>query len=277
MQTTPSPSNNLPVQLPEAFSSVFGLGAPVAFFPASRGARWGSLSAGLLFLLGAFAATIFGVFSTFANYQKYGPAVIGRELTPPLIIAAIAFAIGAGASWSAYSNWNRAVAVYTNGLAANDNKGLQTWRWEEVDQFYAAITRHYTNGVYTGTTYIYTLRKADNSKLVFDNKYNKVQDLGQAIEQAVTPTLYKRAADAYNAGHTVSFGSVAISKEGVTIGKKVYPWAEVAQVSINQGYIRVSKKDGGWFSGASAAASTIPNLNVLLSIIDQITGVKTGK
>jgi len=276
MQATPS-NNNLPAQLPEAFSSVFGLGTPVAFFPASRGARWGNLIAGLLFLFGSFAAVVFGAFTTYANYQRYGPAVIGQDLGTPLIIAAIAFVIGAGTLWTAYRNWNRAVALYSSGLAYNDNKGLQTWRWEEVDQFLSAITRHYTNGVYTGTTYVYTLRKADNTKLVFDNRLNKVQDLGPLIERAVTPTLYKRAADAYNAGQTVTFGPIAISKEGVTIGKKVYPWAEVAQVSINQGFVQVSKKGGGWFSGASASAATIPNLNVLLSIVDQIIGVKTGK
>jgi hypothetical protein len=50
----------------------------------------------------------------------------------------------------------------------------------------------------------------------------------------------------------------------------------VKEVSIHQGILKVSRKDGGWFSGASAAASVIPNLRVLLSIIDQVTGVKAG-
>jgi len=256
---------------------VFGLGTPVAFFPAGRMARWGSLITGLLFLLGSFVAAVFGVFTTYAHVQKFGPAVITRDLSTPLVLAVIAFAIGAAATWSAYSNWNRAALVYTNGIAYNDGKGLQTWRWEEVDQFLAAITRHYTNGIYTGTTYVYTLRKADGTKLVLDNRFNKVQDLGQMVERAATPTLYKRAADAYNAGQTVSFGPVALSKGGIAFGKKSYPWTEVAQVSINKGFLQVSKKDGGWFSGASAAASTIPNLNVLLSIVDQVVGVKAGR
>jgi hypothetical protein len=40
--------------------------------------------------------------------------------------------------------------------------------------------------------------------------------------------------------------------------------------------LKVSKKDGGWFSGASAAAASIPNLRVLLAIIHQVVGVKAG-
>jgi hypothetical protein len=75
---------------------------------------------------------------------------------------------------------------------------------------------------------------------------------------------------------TVTFGPVAISKSGIVIGRKTYPWSEVQQVSIHQGYVKVSKKGGGWFSGASAAASTIPNLRVLLSIINQVVGLKAG-
>jgi uncharacterized protein DUF6585 len=275
MQQTPS--NNLPDQLPEAFSSVFGLGTPVAFFPAGKGARWGGLSAAIIFLLGSFVVVGVGLFTTFSDVQQYGPAMLSKDIGAPLIFGGVLFLIALFAGWYAYTNWNRAVAVYSNGFAYNDNKGLQTWHWEEVDQFLAAITRHYTNGIYTGTTYTYTLRKADGGKVVFDNRIKKVQDLGPMIERATTPNLHKRAVDAYNVGQTVLFGPVALNKGGITFGKKSYPWSEVAQVSINKGILQVSKKGGGMFSGASAAASTIPNLAVLLSIVDQVVGVKAGR
>jgi hypothetical protein len=60
------------------------------------------------------------------------------------------------------------------------------------------------------------------------------------------------------------------------LAKKTYPWIEVQQVSIQQRILKVSKKGGGWFSGARASASVIPNLNVLLNIIYQVVGLKTG-
>jgi hypothetical protein len=40
--------------------------------------------------------------------------------------------------------------------------------------------------------------------------------------------------------------------------------------------LRVSKKERDRFSGASAPASNIPNLNVLLNIIHQVVGLQTG-
>jgi hypothetical protein len=72
------------------------------------------------------------------------------------------------------------------------------------------------------------------------------------------------------------FGPVAVSKAGIRIGKKTYPWMDVKQVSVQRGILKVAKKDSGWFSGASAAASVIPNLSVLLNIIYQVVGLKTG-
>jgi hypothetical protein len=102
-----------------------------------------------------------------------------------------------------------------------------------------------------------------------------VEDLAAGIEQAILPRLYAQVAEQYNSGQAIAFGPVVIRKSGITIGKKMYPWPEVGQVSMERGFLRVSKKDGGWFSGASAAASAIPNLRVLLNIIDQVIGVKT--
>ena len=105
----------------------------------------------------------------------------------------------------------------------------------------------------------------------------KVEELAALIEEGTFPLLYEKAAQQYNTGQTLTFGPVVISKGGILVGKKTYPWQEVKEVSIQQGILKVSKKDGGWFSGASAMASTIPNLRVLLSIIDQVVGIKAGR
>ncbi|MEJ5224140.1 MAG: DUF6585 family protein [Anaerolineales bacterium] len=264
-------------QLPEVFASVFGLGAPVAYYPVNKWNRWGSLAAGLIFFFGGALAGLFGLYYAYSQSQQYGPAVFMNNLLPFAIGAGIAVLLGLFGFWSAYDNWSRAVVLYNDGLAYHDNKGLQLWRWDEVAEFFFSITRHYTNGVYTGTTYVYTLHKTDGAKLSFDNKYGKddIPKLGGAIEKAVLPIQYKRAADAYNAGQVVAFGPVAISKEGITISKKMYPWDEVAKISLENGMLSVAKKGGGWFSGAAASVSSIPNVAALLTMIDQIIGVNS--
>jgi hypothetical protein len=263
-------------QIPVAFISVIGLGAAGGYFPVKRWNRWGSLVIFFILLGGAVLVFLFGIYEAYMAWQQHGPAMIDDKLTGPLVIAFVLFASGLLAGWGAYSDWNKGVETYERGFAYNDRKGLQIWRWEEVVSMTSAITRHYTNGIYTRTTHVYTLYNRQNKRLVLSDSITKVEELAKNIDESIFPLLYGLAADQYNAGQEIVFGPVVISKAGIGIGKKTYPWTEVKEVTIHHGVLKVSRKEGGWFSGASAAVSTIPNLRVLLSLIDQVTGVNTG-
>ncbi len=265
-------------QFPEAYTtSTFGLGSPKRYFPVKNIRRVGNLVAFFVFLLGAAAVFLWGVYDTSTAYQAHGLAVIDDHLVVPTIIAAVLFLLGVWGGWSAYADWNRGAALYEKGIVVRDRHGMQPWRWEEIISLTSAVTRHYTNGIYTGTTHVYTLYNQQNKRLTLNDALGKVEELAKAIEEGSFPFLYERLALQYNSGQPVTFGPVAISKNGIQVGKKVFPWTDVKEVSLNQGFLKVSKKEGGWFSGANAAASTIPNLHVLLSIINQVVGVKTGK
>ncbi len=263
-------------QIPEAYGSVLGLGLPKSYHPARGVNRAGNLIFFFLLLIGSVAVFFFGLYDAYLAYQSHGPAMLDEKLTTPSIVALVLFALGALAGWGAYVNWNKGVAIFEQGFTCRDRKGFTTWRWDDVNSLTAAVTRHYTNGIYTGTTHVYTLFNRQNEKLVLNDAYAKVEALAKTIEQSIYPRLYQQAAGLYNAGQVLTFGPVAISKGGIQVGKKSYPWAEVKQVSIHQGFLKVAQKDGGWFSGASAMASAIPNLGVLLSIIDQTVGLKAG-
>jgi hypothetical protein len=264
------------LQIPEAFISIIGLGAQRGYFPVKRWNRLGNLVISLILLAAAVLVFLYGVYETYLAYRQHGPAMIDDKLTGPLVIAFILFVLGLLAGWGAYTNWNKGVAAYERGFAYRDRKGIQVWSWENVVSLTSAITRHYTNGIYTGTTHVYTLYNRQDGRLVLSDSIAKVEDLAKSIDQTIFPLLYGPAADQYNAGGTIAFGPVAISKAGIAIGKKTYPWTDVKEVSIHHGILKVSRKEGGWFSGASAAASAIPNLRILLTIIHQVVGLKTG-
>lgn len=264
------------LQIPEQFSSVMGLGAPVRVFAPKGSSRWGSAIFGLLLLGGSAVVALGGLYYAYDQTQKHGPAVFQREIGLPLIFAGLMFLFGAALVFSAFSNWTKAAVLYEKGLAYNDRKGVQMWRWEEVAYFFIAITKHYTNGVYTGTTYIYTLQKADGSRLVLNNALGKVQELGDVINKNIFPLQYQRLVDQLRQGQAVVLGPITLSKDSITVDKKSYAWAEVEQVGIQRGFVSVKKKNGGWFSGASTRVAAIPNLDAMLSVVDQIVKVKAG-
>jgi hypothetical protein len=264
-------------QFPDAFTTrVIGMGAPKRYFPVRNMNRAGSLVISFILLGGSVLVFLYGLYVTYAAYQQHGPVMIDEKLTVPALIAFILFLLGLAAGWTAYVNWNKGAAVYEHGFAVRDRHGVQTWRWEDVVSLTAAVTRHYTNGIYTGTTHVYKLLNRQDQRLVLSDIYAKVEELAKDIQEGIYPILYNRAAQQYNTGERLVFGPVAISKGGIEMGKKTFPWTEVRQVSIQRGILKVSPKGGGWFSGARLSASVIPNLNVLLNIVNQVVGLKTG-
>lgn len=269
-------AQNPPQQIPEQFASVYGLGTPVDVYPVAASNRWISAILGVILLGGAGLAVIYGIYDTYVQTAKYGPVMFSKTITVPLIIAGLLFLFGIWAVVNAYQSWNKSVVVYEKGLAYSDNKGVQTWGWHEVEWFFIAITKHYHNGIYTGTTYLYTLQKVDGSKLKLDNKFKKIQALGQFIGQKVAPIQYDKLLQKMRSGQTAVLGPIAISKDCINMGKKNYPWGEVEQVGIQKGYMSIKKKGGGWFSGASSPVSAIPNLDALFAVVNQIVKVKTG-
>ncbi len=265
-----------PSRLPKVFRSLPGLGRPLAYHPARNLDRWGSLMLLLAFLTGAAAACSYGGYQAYLGTQTYGPAVIDDRLAVPLGLAAGLSLLALLGAWLVLAAWRRAAVVYEGGFALRDLRGVRLWRWADVDELRLAVTRHYAIGIYTGTTHAYVILDHRHTRLAFTDAYARVEELGRAIEENTFPILYPRAAAAYNAGETLVFGPVSLTKTSLQVGRKEFPWSEIDQVSVRRGILAVSRKDGGWFSGSSTSVAAVPNLRVLLSVIDQIVGIKTA-
>jgi hypothetical protein len=255
---------------------VTNLGALEHYYPVKKLNRVGNLVLFFIFIAGSLLVFLYGLYVTFMAYQKHGLAVVDNMLLVPMILFIVLLLSGLATGTLAYGYWNKGVTVYAQGLAIRDRSGLQTWRWEEIVSLTAAITRHHIVGIYTGTSHVYSLYNRHNQRMELTDITIRVEELAKTIQDSIFPILYDRAAQRFNAGKKLVFGRVVITRAGIQIKKKTFPWAEVQQVSIQRGILKVSKKEGGWFSGASVPASAIPNLNVLLTFIHQTVGLKVG-
>ncbi len=244
-------------------ANVIDLGVQKRYFPVKNRTRITNLVLFFVLMIGAVLVFFLGLIST-------TDTLIGF-----VIFAFILFLLGLGSGWSAYSNWNKGVGVYERGFALRDRKGFQVWHWTDIQSIQTQVTRHYYNGIYTGTTHVYTLLNNQNVKLKINDVFQKVEELAEAIEQNIYVRLHNAAIDAYNGGGRLTFGPIGVDKAGLHIGKKDFAWNNIKQVSLGRGFLQVSPQGGGLFKSASIQASAIPNLRVLLSIIDQVVGVKT--
>jgi hypothetical protein len=257
-------------QIPPPFYTVVGLVLPRDYFPVKSWLRWVSLVISLLLTTSAAIIILLGIYDTVVATQQRGPAMIDDTLTGPLVSAVVLLVLGLLAGWSAFTIWKKGVVGYDGGFAYIDGKGLHSWSWDNVSSMTSAVTRHYLIGIYVGTSHKYTLSNRKNQRLVLSDSIHRVEELAKLIDQRIYPFLVQRATELYNAGQEVVFGPVRIGKRGFLIGNKVYPWTEANKVTIHQGVLKLSSKDGSWFSAARLSASNIPNLRILVTIVNQV-------
>ncbi|MFN8374230.1 MAG: DUF6585 family protein [Anaerolineae bacterium] len=252
----------------QAFSGTSTLGTPTQRYEAGSGAGNVILALvlggmGVFFAVGAFADT--------SSRSSSDSSMIMFGL---LAFFFIGFAVFTLVKW--WGNRGVYVQAYSGGVARIKGTKTEEFRWDDVRAVWQSVTKHYRNGIYTGTTYLYTVQTADNRMLKFSNEIKGIEQLGQLIQNESTKRLFPKMVAAYNAGQTVPFGQFTLSKEGVGHKNKYLTWAEIEGTQVNNGYVTF-KKQGKWFNWANVPVASIPNLIVFLSLIDHVVGLKRGR
>ncbi len=241
--------------------------APLAVYkPGGRG-RVLSMIFATLFCVGGGIAALYGAART---------GLKSDDRIPLIIIGGVCVLVG----WLLVENWlrtrNLSVTVTADGLTQNKNGTLTSVRWDEIVGIWQAVTKRYYNGVYSGTTHVYTVQKADGKKLVFKDVLKNVEELGNTIQSEATKRHLPRALETYNSGGTVTFGNLSLNRTGLTKGGKTLAWNEIQGVQIQKGYINI-KQQGRWLRWANIPVSSIPNMLVFLTLVDRIVGVNAPK
>jgi hypothetical protein len=257
-------------KLPD-FNSVIGLGVLVSEHVPPKLNRITTLitSGGLVI-----ASPILCVVAAYIFYDAYVNKGWNRIADTgwwvPFLCGVIFLPLGAWMAFNTIRNWSRALRLYEGGFAAKDRSGVRAVRWADIDAVWQNVTRHYTNMIYTGTTYLYTVELSDKTRFVFDNSYPKIEDVGKAITNGAANALFPRYAASINAGQRVNFALLGLDKTGMYFGNKSLTWQEIKAVKISQGIISV-KKEGGWLNWATVTVAQIPNFWVFVDLVSRFT------
>lgn len=256
------------------FVSVIGLGNLKAEYNDAGRGRWIRVIIGVLCLLAVPALLATAAFVFYDTYNNSGLIFAERNVVLPLLGALGAFILGASLLISQWRNWRLAAALYENGLAYQSRTGIQQVAWSDVSAVWQRITRHYTNGIYTGTTHNYTIQTNTGQKIVLDDRLGKkVEELGKAVQTAVSNSLYPQYVNAIKNGQRVDFGPLALDNQKLYAGKKELRWDEIKAVKINKGTISV-QKDKGWFSWASVTVPQVPNFFIFYELVRAYTKIE---
>jgi hypothetical protein len=165
-----------------------------------------------------------------------------------------------------YKNW--AAYLYERGFVhKKGNEAAQPFRWDQIEAVWYHVTRHYRNGVYTGTTHNYRVRRQDGYQITLTDRFADVASLGDAVNNQVTAAKIPLVIAAYNAGQTITFGPLTLSQQGIRNSiDNLLPWSEIKEVSLRNGYVAVSKA-GKWLKWSSQPVRNIPNIFLFMALV----------
>lgn len=255
--------------LPYAFSAVTNLGQPHRLYQTTLGHKLSGFFAAALYFVFAVAFVFFVRPLILATQPESGREMFG--LVTLLVPAGLLLFAAIQLLRPLFSNQH--IVVYEHGLAFKSWRGLRQWAWADIQAIQANIIRYsYLGLVPMGTTHTYMVWTHKGDYLTLTQTIANVQALANDIEQATNPILLSQSVAAFENNRPVNFGPITLSRQGVKFNGKIYDWSQVANISIENGTINISQKGGGFFSGASLSAASVPNIKVLLALLQQIGG-----
>ncbi len=116
---------------------------------------------------------------------------------------------------------------------------------------------------------IRTLELIGPQKITIGSNIRGVQEVVRLVLAAVNPRLRQDAERLLNSGGTVSFGNISLAPAGVVWkAKEPIPYAAIAKSRIDGATLRI-KAEGKWLDNIAVAVKKVPNVFILLDLIDE--------
>lgn len=169
------------------------------------------------------------------------------------------------AGWYVLHAWNREVVLYERGFSYVEGSRTVFIAYADV----VAVRQSgeqvaYFGGLLRRTVYRVTLRTIEEERITLTNRYNRIAELGAALEVAVLDVLRPWAEARLAAGEEVAFGELSLSATGLHHDGRTLSWAHFGGYAIGGGRITVQATDGAPWAQVALVALDNAALLVLL-------------
>lgn len=255
-------------QIEGIFSRVQNQGKLIQIYSSpSKMIRWILLiGIGIISLAGG-GISIGFYFST--QIEKFGPAILQKILFGPVVGLILWLVLLGLIAIHLLSQPSQAVGLFEHGIAIFGHHTINPIRWEGVYSLASDIRKDVFIGIpirYQGS---YTIRTWNNQIYPLSHRIQRVDDLAQKIEEAVSPLLMEKIHQSLSEGHLIPFGALQASQEGLFIKKQPFTWTEIEAIEIENGSLKVRKKGMDRKEAARVPVSEVQNLKIILELFDQ--------
>ena len=208
-----------------------------------------------------------------------------RHVNPVLELFVAVFGLLFGYAWW----WTKtAVTLHDEGISYKSPFSQKDLRWDEITETrYGQQTMNLT--VHFGLIGLLLAMKNGNNKvirsleligpqkIVINSNIRDLEEVVRLVLAAVNPRLRKEAERLLNSGGTVTFGKISLSPSGVIWkAKEPIPYASIVKCKIDGSMLRV-KAEGKWLDNIAVTAKKIPNVFILLDLVEEKRSALLGK
>jgi hypothetical protein len=209
-----------------------------------------------------------------------------RQVDSVLAFVTVAFGLLFAYSWL----WTKTrVTLHEEGISYKSPFGEKDLRWDEITE-----TRYGQQPINAAAHFgligwlVAAMARGNNKvirsleligphKIVLNSNIRDVAGLVRLVLAAVNPRLRKDAERILNSGGTVSFGKILLSPGGVVWkSKEPIPYSALVKCKIDGSMLRV-KAEGKWLDNIAVTAKKVPNIFVLLDLIEEKRSTAAGK
>lgn len=165
------------------------------------------------------------------------------------------------------------VATYPEGLAYVKGSRFEFFPWKEMESVWQDNRKIIVNGVHTGFTHKYTIRRNDGKQIELNQVFLLIQELGDRIQEELLKQKVPMALSELTAGKDIKLGDFTVNNERIRYKSHEAVWEEVDRFNLEDGYLQVHK-EGQWLNLAKVPVKKIPNIFVLVTLGQEILARK---
>ncbi len=206
------------------------------------------------------------------------------KIEPVSAIIAVLTTLVCGWGW--VSIGKAELSLHAEGVRKQTVFGTSELRWDEITQtLFQQTTTSQMAGAHLGLLGILiaglskkgkaasmtlTLRSAEGRKLVISSNWQNAEDLVRKVLTRVDARLKAEFRKRIQQGETVLFGKIGLSQSGVSWKNKTpIPFTSVAKAYIGGSNFRL-KGEGKWLDTISVNTKSVPNVFVLIDLIEEL-------
>jgi hypothetical protein len=239
-----------------------GRGIPEAAYQLGGLRKDFRISAVQLALCAGMLAFLVG-FSGWMGFAAFSGALAPQNGTDAaMLIGIVAALIGApllGAGWGIrklLKTRNSRVLLFEEGFVSIRHDQVFVCRWDEVASVFDGI-------IFASDAYVRwcTVYKRSGEEWTIRNDRELVHGFPQlvrALNDETNRRLVPQMLAELEAGHSLDFGAVTLTPEGIAYDNRLLPWSELKRVDCEDMRVGIEQR-GAWLTWAAISNGSIPN------------------